>query len=57
MAKDGEVILGAVAAGESHEQLAANWGPRLTDVKKRLARMRDTFAAHSGPMITIIAPD
>jgi len=27
MATDGEVILDAVAAGESHEQLRMNWGP------------------------------
>ena len=44
MATDGEVILDAVAAGESHEEIARELGTTRTAVKKRLARMRETFA-------------
>jgi RNA polymerase sigma factor (sigma-70 family) len=43
MAADGEVILDAVAAGESHEQIAGELGITRAAVKKRLARMRETF--------------
>ena len=43
MATDGEVILDAVAAGESHEEIADELGITRAAVKKRLARMRETF--------------
>ncbi len=39
-----EVILDAVAAGDSHEQIADELGITRAAVKLRLARMRETFA-------------
>jgi DNA-directed RNA polymerase specialized sigma24 family protein len=44
MAADGEVILDAVAAGESHEVIAEELGITRAAVKHRLTRMRETFA-------------
>jgi hypothetical protein len=44
MAADGEVILDAVAAGESHEEIATELGITRAAVKKSPARMRETFA-------------
>jgi len=44
MAADGEVILDSVAAGDSHEEIASELGITRAAVKKRLARMRETFA-------------
>jgi DNA-directed RNA polymerase specialized sigma24 family protein len=44
MGTHGEVILDAMAAGESHEQIAGELGITRAAVKKRLARMRETFA-------------
>jgi DNA-directed RNA polymerase specialized sigma24 family protein len=44
MAADGEVILDAVAAGESHVQIAGESGITRAALRKRLARLRETFA-------------
>ena len=44
MATDGGVILGAAVVGEGHEQIADELGLTRAAVKKRFARMRETFA-------------
>ncbi len=44
MPADGEVILDAVAAGESHQVIADELGITRDAVKMRFARMRETFA-------------